>query len=202
MRPAYLHRRRKGVSEIEAAVLTIAITLIAGAALFGWVNDEAASNEQQYGQAVAGSVNFLNERFSVVDMAYPPSSNSITIWVYNDGQIALQISQVTISNTNGSCGCEMTLVYPGFTTSTATETASNNNFCVESGVTDPIETSDLPPTEPSLPGVSIAPGSNPVGITLVLPAGCELSTGSTYSVNVLGLYGNDATYYSEYSGGS
>jgi hypothetical protein len=43
-----------------AAVITIAITLVAGAALFGYVNSQAATSESSLGQANAANVDFLN----------------------------------------------------------------------------------------------------------------------------------------------
>ena len=65
LRMSNRRRGRAGISEVVAAVLTIAITLIAGAALFGYVNGQAATSESNLGNAVGGNVNFLNERFVV-----------------------------------------------------------------------------------------------------------------------------------------
>ncbi len=196
----YRARRRHGVSEVEGAVLTIAITLIAGAALFGYVNDEAATNERQYGAAVGGTVNFLNENFVVVNMAFPAGSNSIEVWLYNNGQVALQVSQITLYD---GAETQLDLAYPGFTSSTATQTVSGGSFCVEGGITDAIQSSVLQSLEtPALSSVSVPPGSSPTAVTLNLPPGCSLTPGTTYDVNVLGVYGNDVTYYSVYTGGS
>jgi len=173
--------------------LTIAITLIAGAALFGYVNSEAAVNEKQYGQAVGGTVNFLNERFAVVNMAFP-TPNSVEIWLYNDGQLNLQVAQITLYDGSKS---QMNLAYPGYSSSTSTG-AMNGGFC---GSTQNIPAYSLA-TNPSLPSVSISPGSTPLEITLQLPSGCTLTSGLTYNVSVLGVYGNEVTYYSVYNAGS
>jgi archaellum component FlaF (FlaF/FlaG flagellin family) len=179
--------------------MTIAITLIAGAALFGYVNDEAATNEQQYGQAVGGTVNFLNEQFVVVNMAFPSGSNSVELWLYNNGQVALQISQITLYD---SANTQLNLAYPGYTSSSTTQTAApSGSFCVEDGVTEQVQSSQLT-TSPALAGVSIPAGSSPTAITLQLPSGCTLTSGTTYNVNVLGAFGNDIIYYSVYNPGS
>ena len=180
------------MSEVEGAVLTIAITLIAGAALFGYVNDEAAVNERQYGQAVGGTVNFLNERFAVVNMAFP-SPDSVEIWLYNDGQLNLQVTQITLYDGSES---QMNLAYSGYSSSTSTETA-NGGFC---------DSIDIPSssltTNPTLSSVSAPAGTTPLEITLQLPAGCTLTSGLTYDVNVLGVHGNDVIYYSVYDPGN
>jgi len=188
----YHARRRHGVSEVEGAVLTIAITLIAGAALFGYVNDEAAVNEQKYGQAVGGTVNFLNERFAVVNMAFP-SSNAVDIWLYNDGQLNLQVAQITLHDGSES---QMNLAYPGYSSSTSTETA-NGGFCNSINVPGSSLT-----TNPTLSSVSAGAGTTPIEITLQLPSGCALTSGLTYDVSVLGVYGNVVTYYSLYDPGN
>jgi archaellum component FlaF (FlaF/FlaG flagellin family) len=90
-----------------AAVITIAITLVAGAALYGYVNGEAAASEAQLGNAAAGNANFLSEQFVIVQVDFQSStcaSNTlpcIRIWIYNNGQVTLQLSSVLLTDSQG-----------------------------------------------------------------------------------------------------
>lgn len=171
--------KRAGISELMATVLTIAITLIAGAALFGYVNGMAANSESAIGVSNANNVNFLNERFVSTDMGFSGTSSAV-IWVYNNGNVTLGLKQITLfdstknslyvvyNNTPSGSGC-------GSISSPKNGAAPGFNF----GST----------------GTKIPAGSNPYKITLNLPASCSFVSGTTYYVSVLGLYGYSATYF-------
>jgi hypothetical protein len=117
-----------------ATVLLVAITLIAGAALFGYVNAQAAGSENKLGAANAGNVNFLNERFVVPQVAYAYTSSTtttitsvttstatlstgkvVTLYIYNNGELTDSFSEIEVfcsqTLTGASCRSTMDLTY-------------------------------------------------------------------------------------------
>jgi len=74
--------------------MTIAITLVAGTAVFGYVRSQANVSELAYGQNVGVTLNFLQERFVIPLVSY--SSNSVTVYVYNNGQTIDQFTQLEV----------------------------------------------------------------------------------------------------------
>src|SRR2546428_8125894 len=89
-----VNRRRRGVSELTGTLMTMAITLIAGSAVFGYVRNQANVSELAYGQNVGGTLNYLQERFVIPLVSFSP--NSVTIYLYNNGQIPDQFTQLEI----------------------------------------------------------------------------------------------------------
>ena len=112
-------KKRKAVSEIMGTLIMVTITLIAGAAVFGWVNGQASNSEGAYGQSVANNVNFLRERFVVVTQSFTGTgTNGIcaggthpyleclgaNFWLYNSGQLGFTLSSLQIENLTDICG--------------------------------------------------------------------------------------------------
>src|SRR5207245_3805948 len=74
--------------------MTIAVTLVAGTTVFGYVRSQANLSELALSQNVGGTLNFLQERFVVPLVSY--TSNSITIYIYNNGQTTDQFTQIEV----------------------------------------------------------------------------------------------------------
>jgi archaellum component FlaF (FlaF/FlaG flagellin family) len=152
-----------------AAVLTIVITLVAGAALFGYVNSQAAISENAIGQSNDQNVNFLNERFVIVDMNFSQKnpSTSVSLWIYNNGLVTLNITQVELYSSNRA----MDIFYQD---NTGSSTCSSQ----------------------PLPSYALPAPMKHTKLTLSLPSGCgAFVSGTSYYVNVQGLYGNKLVYY-------
>ena len=64
----------------------IAITLIAGVGVFGFINGQSSSSAQAVGNSAANNINFLNEKEVLLE-ANMSSVSHAAIWVYNNGQI-------------------------------------------------------------------------------------------------------------------
>jgi flagellin-like protein len=173
--------RRSGVSELMAAVLTIAITLVAGAALFGFVNGQAAASEQLIGQAAGVNANFLAEKFVIADLSF--TQNTVNIWIYNNGAIDLQIAQVTVyDSTRGTCTTNC--FYVSFTAGQPSSTCS-----VQSSAVSGFYLKQRSPVQEI--SLSLSPP----------PTGCgpySFGNGDTYYVSVLGLWGNEVSSSMEY----
>jgi flagellin-like protein len=84
---------RRAISEVIGTILVAAMTIIAGAAIFGYVNGQAGSSAQAYGQSVGNSVQYLEEKFTVVDMSWA-STTAATVWIYNTGKVQLTLLQI------------------------------------------------------------------------------------------------------------
>jgi flagellin-like protein len=105
--------KRAGLSEITGTLIMIAVTLIAGAAVFGWVNGQAGNSETAYGTSVANNVNFLNEKFVEVAQTFTGTGvggvcsggtspnfrcTGANFWMYNNGRVSLTIYSIQIKN--------------------------------------------------------------------------------------------------------
>ncbi len=182
----------------------VAITLVAGAAVFGFVNGQAGSSENQYGQAVANNVNYLREHFVIVNVQFASNGgscassggnkycNQILVSVYNNGNLALTPKSFTLINTtktspSGAAVPQMYIV----------STAANTIAYGKTG---------LPPPAACGAGVSSGAayaGASPVGMssvpptvfTITLPASCfstttsQILVGASYQLQILGTFG-------------
>jgi hypothetical protein len=165
-------------------MLAIAVTLIAGAAVFGYVNAQAGVTERQLGTGVGGTVNYLQERFAVVDL-YFASSSQVTVYVYNSGNIALSPVEIILYNSGRS-------LYLTYTASTVAYTTPNcGSFTATTSNESPLLWN---PTTGSGLKVSIQ-AFQAIALTLPTCSGASFVSGTTYVVNVVGLYGNSVTYY-------
>jgi len=162
-------RDRRGISDVMASIISIAITLIAGFSVFSYVNTQAAVQERQLGSAYGSTVNFLQERFVVVNANF--SSSAVTIWIYNNGAIDLTLSQVFVYNSTRS-------LYVLFN-ATKIVNLNTNTVC----------SSSSPLSEFRVPMGYMKP------ITLSLSScGLSFSSGRLYTLTVLAVYGNVVTY--------
>jgi hypothetical protein len=165
-------------------MLTIAITLIAGAAVFGYVNSQAKVTESQYGASVGSTVNFLQERFIVMDMNF--SSSKVTIWIYNNGQVALSPIQILLY----SVGRSTYLLY------NATKVVSYKPTSCSTAATTSNESPRLLWNAKTVTGLNVTiQGIQRVTLALPSCSGASFASGTTYTVNILGLYGNSVVYY-------
>ena len=174
---------RRGVSEIVGSVLAIAITIIAGAAVFGYVNGQAGVTEKQYGSSVGVTVNYLQEQFTVVDMTFTSSSQAV-VYVDNYGRVPLSPVQVILYNsTQGT-----------YLTYNATQVASTAPKSCTVTATTSYEKPLLWNSNTNV-GMTVGTGSIST-LTLTLPScsGASFTGGSTYYLKVVGLYGNVVAY--------
>jgi len=201
-----LRRKRRAVSELMGTLIMVTITLVAGFAIFGYVNGQAAVAENQYGQSVANNVNYLQEHFVIVAIQFYYTSNpstfqynpcttisgqqycnEISVSIYNNGAVGLTLSQIALANV-GSTSASGATVPTLSITSTATSTGGTCGSATGSpgsgfapSQTQPIAINSVPPTV----------------FNVILPSYCSgsLSTsgildGGSYAVTALASYGN------------
>ena len=163
--------------------MTIAVTLVAGTTVFGYVRSQANLSELALSQNVGGTLNLLQERFVVPLVSF--SSNSVTIYIYNNGQTADQFTQLEVYGPTRSA---MDIVYD-------TNYATVNTPAACRGQT-PAGTLETPPLGASTTSFSVKV-NYVASITIKLPTcgGLSFQPGVTYFVKILGQYGNTAVYY-------
>jgi hypothetical protein len=148
---------------------------------FGYVYSDAAINERNLGVAYGNTNNFLSEKFAIVDLAFS-GTNQVNVWVYNNGNIGPQFAQIAVYDSTQS------QLY-------ATDPASQNPASSGCGtVSQPSVVTATMSGSPLTLGKTMTPItslSSPTEITLTLPSGCSFSSGTTYYVSILGVWGDD-----------
>lgn len=175
--------RRLGISEIVGSVLAIALTIIAGSAVFGYVNAQANTTEKQYGSSVGATINYLQEQYGVVDISFT-SSTQVTLYVYNYGRVPLSLVQAIVYNSTQA----IYVVY------TPTQVASTKpSVCTVAASLS--NESPLLWSTATNSGMNVTEGYVST-LTLTLPAcsGASFVSGTTYTVKLTGLYGNTVAY--------
>jgi hypothetical protein len=190
-------RSRVGVSELVGVVLTIAITLVAGAATWSFARSEAGVSEAALQSNVLNTNNYLSEQFKVIDMTFG-STTSVTIWIYNLGSLTFSPFQIRLYDSAGL----INILY-NYTQSGSVKT--DRVFDLQAGSSYYHSTCGVSGSSYESPSLSTTTvkTTNAQTIALTIPSaiancpsyGQTFSSGTTYTVVVTGLYGNVITYY-------
>ena len=81
-------------------MLAIAMTLVAGAAAWGYVRSQAANSENALEVNGVATNDMLSEHFAINDM-YFPTTTSATFMLYNTGSVTDQITSVRLYDSAG-----------------------------------------------------------------------------------------------------
>jgi len=188
-------KRRVATSELMGALIMIAITLVAGAAVFGWVNGQAGSSENAIGQSAANNANYLREHFSQVTSTFtgpagaacsgsPTVCTIANFWIFNNGQLSFTLATLQIQSAVGAPAPNFLNIIYTPTTFTAYNSAGSSLGCA-----------------PATPGFSV-PSTNPIpagtlsssAYSVTIPASCgsvnKIVVGQGYVITMTGLYGN------------
>jgi hypothetical protein len=178
-------------------MLAIAMTLVAGAAAWGFVNSQAGVSEGALNSQAVATNDMLSEHFGVVDM-YFGTTTSTTFMVYNTGSLTFQVASVRIYDSaglinvlyssTGSGASKTDYVYDlRSTLSTQCKTAASTYESTPQGTTltktnvkvttEELYTLTIPPTTSNCPSY-----------------GQTFTVGTTYTVVVTGLYGTVQTF--------
>ena len=212
----------------------IAITLVAAAMVIGWVNGQAGVSEGQYGQDVANNVNYLNEHFEIINVQFlagnainpvtgytycsgtpPPSVMcALQVTIYNTGNVALSVTQITVTGPGSSVTGGGQAMYVSATqTGTGAYLSSsysspvfgcspspNSQFTytypttvVSGGTTETVVTTDTATTTVPIPQNTVPPAVFTVALPQGYQACPQFVVGSNYQIQVMGLYGNVVT---------
>jgi flagellin-like protein len=187
-----VHKRRVAISEIMGTLIMVAITLVAGAAVFGWVNGQAGVSENAYGQSAANGINYLKEHFAPVTNTFtgpggaacsgsPTACTVANFWVFNNGQLYFTLSSLQIQSAVGASSF-LNIVY------TPTGYSAYNSAGTKLGCSNTPGFS-VPSTSP-IPAGTLS--SSPYSVTI--PTSCvgvnSIMVGQGYVITMTGLYGN------------
>lgn len=185
-------------------MLAIAMTLIAGAAAWGFVRSQAGVSEGAINSNGLATNNMLAEHFAVTTMYFgaTTSTNVITFWVYNTGSITFQVASVRLYDSaglinllyssTGTGASKADYVYDlkstlttqcktaAYPTYEATGASSGVTLTTVHTTTQQYYTLTIPPTTSNCPSYGQTFG--------------VAGSGTTYSVVVTGIYANSVTF--------
>lgn len=91
-------KSRSGISPVISTTIILAITITLGLGLWTFANSGVGSATQNYAQVVSGIGNYTNDRFVLVNAAFDyPSTNQVTVWIYNSGILQTKIDNVVLT---------------------------------------------------------------------------------------------------------
>jgi hypothetical protein len=90
---------RLAASEVMGSILLMAVTLAVGFAVWAWASNAALSSEKSFGNSVNTNAGCLNLGAVIVNANFSSTNaNLVTLWFYNNGHGAVNISNINISN--------------------------------------------------------------------------------------------------------
>jgi len=180
-------------------MLAIAMTLIAGAAAWGFVRSQAGNSEGALQSNAVATNNLLSEHFGITTMYFGAvtSTTATTFWVYNTGSLTFQIASVRVYDSAGL----INLLY----SSTGTGGSKTDYvYDLKSNLSTQCKTAASSYESPSVTGTNVKV-TNQQFYTLTIPpttSNCPsygqtfgvAGSGTTYTVVVTGIYGNSVTF--------
>jgi flagellin-like protein len=191
----FIAKKRRAVSELMATLIMVAVTLVAGAATFSFVNGQVGVSANAYGNKVAGNINYLNERVSIAFVNFAgvgAADTQVTLWIENTGKVVLSSYTLIISGLYCAAGGDTCGIGGNTIAITCTQGGGN---CVVAG---PVCAGMVN----TLPSIATAQMSS---FTLTLPAACSITFQATagsppapqtvsFTVQFAGNYGATATF--------
>jgi hypothetical protein len=175
------------------ALIMVAITLVAGVAVFGFVNAQAGQSANAIGNNAAANINFLNEREVITYVGFGGPIN-INVMIYNNGQVDLVLKYIQVSGifqTSGNPTLYNIFYYNdnsikmldqnGNLICTATASSSNENPLISAT---------------TIKTYKLSPSNSLVSFSLTIPSGggcptgISYKSGNVYTVSVLGQFGS------------
>lgn len=191
--------RRIAASEAIGAMLAIAMTLIAGAAAWGFVRSQAGTSEGAINNNGVATNNMLSEHFGVTTMYFGAvgSTTTTTFWVYNTGSLTFQVASVRVYDSAG-------LVNLLFSSTGTGASKTDQVYDLKSALSNQCITAATTYESPSVTGTTVKV-TNQQFFTLTIPpttSNCPsygqtfgvAGSGTTYTVVVTGIYGNSVTF--------
>ncbi len=94
-----------GVSPVLASIIMITVTIAGGMTIWSYVNTTSSQVTEAYGQDVTSDINQINEDFVITYLELNTTSDTVSIWMYNNGQLDTEIKQIiiwTLTNTTAT----------------------------------------------------------------------------------------------------
>ena len=98
-----IRRVASGQSAAIENMILIGITIVLGAAVWSFVNSSASSAIAGYSERSAADINQVREKFVIVQVSFNyPNPNKVTVWLYNNGAVPTQITNVLFGTSETS----------------------------------------------------------------------------------------------------
>ena len=174
-------------------MLAIAMTLIAGAAAWGFVRSQAANSEGALQNNAIVTNDLLSEHVSVVDM-YFGTTTAGTFMIYNTGSLTYQIASVRLYDSAG-------LINLLYSSTGSGASKADQVYDLRSVLSTQCKTAAYPTYESPSVTLTTLRTTNEQLFTLTIPPttsscpsfGQVFTVGNTYTVVVTGLYGSVQT---------
>lgn len=184
---------RRAASEAIGAMLAIAMTLIAGAAAWSFARNQAGASEGALLTNQLNTNDMLSEQFQVVTM-YFGSTTSATFVTYNTGTITDQIASVRFYDSAG-------LINLWFNSTGTGASKADYVYDLRSTLAAKCKTAASSYESPSVTKTTVH-ATDEEFYTITIPGtttncpsfGQTVSTTTTYTVSVTGIYGNVQTF--------
>ena len=83
------------------SVILMGVTLAVGFAVWAWASSAAVASEKSFGNSVGTNAGCLNLGIVIVNANFSSTNaNLVTLWFYNNGHGAVNISNIQISNSS------------------------------------------------------------------------------------------------------
>jgi hypothetical protein len=91
-------KSRSGVSPVIATTIILAITITLGLSLWSFANAGVGTATQSYASVITEFGKYTSDRFVIANMAFDhPSANHVSVWIYNSGESATEITSIILS---------------------------------------------------------------------------------------------------------
>lgn len=89
-------RGSRGVSPIISSIIMTAMVLVIGAGVWGVATGASTVIQKNYYEEVMVSVEKIKERFCIENIGVDSDSNTLKIWIYNYGTIAITVEMIRV----------------------------------------------------------------------------------------------------------
>lgn len=91
MKKKRLWADRKALSPVIASIVLCAAVLLIGLSAWSYTYSVSAFLQTSYFEDVKKQIDAISERFAVEHIAYDNSSNILYVWVYNYGEVDIEV---------------------------------------------------------------------------------------------------------------
>ncbi len=96
-----LRADRKALSPVVASIILCAAVLMIGLSAWSYTYSVSAFLQTSYYEDVKKQIDAVSERFGVEHIAYDNSSNILYVWVYNYGEVNIEVDVYVMGEAQG-----------------------------------------------------------------------------------------------------
>jgi hypothetical protein len=110
------------------SVLLMGVTLAVGFAVWAWASNAAISSEKSFGNSIGINSNCLNLGLVIVNANFSSTNaNLVTLWFYNNGHGAVNLTNIMISNSTTTYVSNMEISRTNLTEQVLTQNVKSMN---------------------------------------------------------------------------